>query len=374
MTAWSTFTNQVFEAYNEGAQGGSREQAAIQAVADFVKSRILREVDGDLQWSKSYQDRYLESKVRLAGYTMTSNFATVKTGVQARITVDASRAAIATVIDLWIQQGMDDLNGIGTIWGAALIEGVVDLQRYIDNYRIRHVTYFTPADVTGLGNASTASMPAGARPYRMVYELYYPALAEGVAYVANQYVLSNNKVYMVVTGGTIGVGQLGGGLTSVDPEATQTLDGLVFQYQQYPLKFSRDMTAVPWKEREALTNSAAVPTDLAVASYTPNDFLALRATDYMYALEPRGREFVAWPRLLTYWRIQVEWDGIKTVFSGADDEQFGVAEARAVAFYIRSIVSRFVGDDSAANRFLQLYAAERRKLWIQQEEKKTMVL
>lgn len=374
MTAWSTFKSQVISAYNEGAQSTNREAAAVQAVADFVKARILREVDGDLQQAKSYENSYLEAKVRLAGYTMTSNFATTKTGVQTRITVDASRTAISSVVDLWIQQGMDDLNGTKSIYDAALIEAVIDLQRYIDNYRNRHTTFYQREDFDEYGTASIAQMPCNARPYRFVYQTYYPLVAENVPYAERDYVTSGAHIYKIVIAGTVGTGQMGSGPTSIDPETPQMIGGVGFLYIEHPPCFHAYMTSFPWANREDLSCNHSAPSDAEIADYVGEDFLGLRSNLYAYSLEPRGRSFWVWPRVLDHWQVQVEWDGIKTEFDDADEEMFDVAEARAVAYYIRSTINRFVGNDAESNRFMQLYTMERRKLWIQQEEKKTTLL
>ena len=92
---YSAFKANVLARYNTGAQTASREDAAIQAVADYAKSQIVREVDADLPLRQSYLNSYREAKVRLAGYTITSNFATVLAAVKTRITVDGNRDGIA---------------------------------------------------------------------------------------------------------------------------------------------------------------------------------------------------------------------------------------------------------------------------------------
>jgi hypothetical protein len=101
----------------------------------------------------------------------------------------------------------------------------------------------------------------------------------------------------------------------------------------------------------------------------------LRASGYVYALEPRGRSFWVWPKVRNYWQVQVEWDGIKTSFADGDDEMFGPAEARASAFYIKSTLTRAI-TDSAQNAALlmQLYHLERKKLWAQADEKRRELL
>jgi hypothetical protein len=108
---------------------------------------------------------------------------------------------------------------------------------------------------------------------------------------------------------------------------------------------------------------------------TEDEILYFRRNQYLYAFEPRGRSFWVWPKVLKYWQVKLEWDGIKTSFADSDDEQFGIAEARAVAFYIRSIVHRSMDPASTpANTFMQLYLTERRKLWIEGEDKKNTYL
>jgi hypothetical protein len=369
-TPFTTYRDYVFAAYNEGAQTTNREDAAIQAVADFTKAAICREVDSDLPLAKSYLDSYRAAKLRLAGYEITSDFATVIAAVQTRITVDASRAAISDFVNAQVQQGIDDFNGTATLWEAALTESCIDLQRYVDYYRSRHTTYYNPSYFEDHGDASVAQMPDGARPYRFVYQTYYPDLAESVAYVAGDYVLS-----IVVTGGTLASGEIGSGLTSTDPDAVETLGSLEFTYQDAPQCFSRVMEPSPWKTRETLSCDTCGLSDSDVEDYTADQFLSLRASGYVYALEPRGRSFWVWPKVRNYWQVQVEWDGIKTSFADGDDEMFGPAEARASAFYIKSTLTRAI-TDSAQNAALlmQLYHLERKKLWAQADEKRRELL
>lgn len=374
--AWSDFRAAVIGAYQGGAQLTNREAAAYMAIADFVRSEVIRTVESDLPLAKSYKDSYLNRKLDLAGYTIVGDFATVRAGIADHLAVYEDMAAVADLVDNLCQRGIDDLNGAATTFDAALVEFAVDMQRTIDYYRSRHTTYYTPEDFGENGLASLAALPEGARPYRFVYQNYYPALVEEVAYAADDYVQSNGRVYVVVTGGTLSAGQLGSGLTSEDPDATETLGSLVFQYQENPACFAAGMEPYPWKTREMLScRGCGQLTDADVADYTPDQFIAMRSTAYLYALEPRGFAFWVTPKVRDYWQVQLEWDGLKTSFADEDTVLFGPLEARAAAYYIRSVLSRIITESpQAANTALAMYASERKRLWQLRDEQKRVLL
>jgi hypothetical protein len=353
-----------------------REQAAYMAIADFVRSEIVRTVESDLPLAKSFKDSYLNRKLDLAGYTIVGDFATVRAGIADHISVYEDMQAVSSLVDNLCQRGIDDLNGAATTFDAALLEFAVDLQRTIDYYRSRHTTYYTADDFGENGLVSLAALPEAARPYRFVYQNYYPALAEDIAYVADDYVQSNGRIYKVITGGTLSAGQLGSGLTSEDPDATETLGSLVFQFQENPVCFAAEMQPYPWKTREMLSCSGCGQlTDADVADYTPNQFISLRSSAYFYSLEPRGLAFWVSPKVRPYWQVQLEWDGLKTSFEDTDVVLYGPLEARAAAYYIRSTLSRIITESTqAANTALALFAAERKRLWQLRDEQRRVLL
>src|SRR5690606_5032495 len=135
-------------------------------------------------------------------YTLTSTFAAILARVRILLTVDSNRAGSQDYLSRPVELPIDDFNGTAALCNKAVLDGAIDIQHYVDCYRGTHTTAYTPSDVTTEGNASMATMPAGARPYRFVYQQYVPALAEGVALTAGQYVKSNDRTYLVVTGGT----------------------------------------------------------------------------------------------------------------------------------------------------------------------------
>jgi hypothetical protein len=374
-TTWSSFRSSVIASYNDGAQLTNREAAAYKAVSDYVRAELVRTVEGDLQLSKSFRDSYLDAKVQLAGYTITANFATVRAAVGVHISVYNSMAAVSALVDVLVQRGIDDFNGTVAIFDAALVEAAIDLARSIDYYKGRKTTYYTASNFSTQGSASIGQMPEGARPYRWVYQTYYPELADATTYAADDYVTSNDRVYIVITGGT--TTDIGDGLTSTDPDDTETLNGLVFQYQEDPRCFNQLMEPSPWKTREQLScdKCGCSVTDADAEDYTPDQFLAIRASQYLYSLEPRGQSFWVWPKVRDYWQVQLEWDGLQTSFQDSDLTLFGPMEARAAAYYIRSILLRTITESQQnANAAMTLYAMERKRLWQMRDEQRRQLL
>src|SRR6188474_3072254 len=109
MDTFAQFRTGVQSFYNVGAD---MLKLQYEAVSDYVKSKIEREVNQDLERSKSYLNSWMLLKIRLAGTIVSVPIATMRTQVLVRITIDSQRTAIAAVIDLWIQDAMDELDAM----------------------------------------------------------------------------------------------------------------------------------------------------------------------------------------------------------------------------------------------------------------------
>lgn len=157
------------------------EDAAIRAVADFVKSRIADQVDHDPQMYELYDTRWKTQRNRLLGYAMTSDVPTIRTAVNFLITVDADRQGITDFIDKLIAQAKADIGGLAT-WLDAYIaqakadlagsatridkyirDGVRTLQEHVEFYRFGHETNYEVGDLTAFGEASLGILPEGAQ-------------------------------------------------------------------------------------------------------------------------------------------------------------------------------------------------------------------
>lgn len=349
MSTFADFRLATQAAYETGAKTTNREASAQLAIADFVKARISRLIDSDLVLAKSHSNSYFEAKIRLAGYTIVGTFATTKAAVQTLLgSADANRSAISTLIDALIQQAMDDINGTVTLFDSLLLDGLIEIQRHVRCAQESHETYYTAGELAVSGDVSIGLLPTGAQPMGFGYMRYAPTLAEGVAYLADDTVLSNGRIYTVATGGTIGVGLLGAGLISTDDEATETIDGVVFAFANNC--DVREMTPTSWSNRSLLSE------------VTHNESYV---GQLLYGIDPTSTKFFVYPKIESTYQLRLEWAGVKTSFVGTDTVLFGKTEASAVAEYIRGMLYREVAqDDQSAKSSLGMFQALLRRLVI----------
>lgn len=310
MATYSSFVTAVKGRYYPGTPN---EAAAARCVANYVKAELLRQVDGDLEAAKSYRNSYAETKLAIAGYTVTSNAATMRTAINPLITVDATRAAVSTLIDKLIQEALDELSGLATLFNKTLLDAAIDIQRLIPLYCLRQETVYhsDTAGVTVEGSVSQL-VPPGARIRSVRIGLLYDALAEGVAYAVNDIVASNGRLYQCSGAGTLGVGELGSGLltTTGDDEA---IGSLSFYY--YGPVTLYPVTKVPWSERDSLREG--------------------RACSVGYTIDPQATEMWVYPVIDTDRQLIVEWDGLKQSFLDNDTVAFDPSAEKAAAAYLR---------------------------------------
>jgi hypothetical protein len=344
---WTQFREAAIAAYNPGAQGTAREAAAIEAVALFVKSKIVREVDSDLERAKSYLNSYIDAKLKLAGYTITSNFTTVKASVIIRLTNDGTRLPLSAASgynDLAIQEAIDDFNGTATMFDQLLITAAVEIQRHAPGYQSNQVSTYKKGDptVTIDGFVSKVTFSEQGIIRAIWYGTRYNALAGNTAYAADDLVQSNGRVYKCVTAGT-SANPIGAGLTSTDGE-DETTGTAVFQYYA-PLDYDQ-MRNVPWWDRFRLQQDEPCTTGLCT-------------------IKKGGSEFWVYPALDDDHDIKVEWDGLKTTFSGSDATTFDQPCAQYAAQFIRGMLQKDILDDPrAANASLATASAMLKRLWM----------
>jgi hypothetical protein len=339
---WAQFRAGVLTAYNNGA---AMDKLVYAAVAAYVKSLICREVDSDLPLAKSYMNDYLEYKRKLAGVAITANFATVKSAVQTRITVDANRTAIGSYIDAAIQEAMDDLNAMQAVWEKYLIEAAIGIQRHVEFFQQNNQDSYLMADVEDNGFCSKLITPPSTQLiHEVYYQKYAPALAEGVLYAATDRVVSNARIYEVVTGGTLTSGQLGGGLTSVDG-TDETLGSLVFRFVER--LWTIPAVALDWKDRDQLV-TRTVP-----------------GNGPYFVLSPFG-ELWTYPRLDSdEVSILVFWNGVKQTFADGDTVTLDERCFNCAAEFVRYMIYKNTSEnDREAGAAYVSYTNFLRGLWI----------
>jgi len=326
------------------------------AVANYVKYKIEREVNQDLERSKSYFNSWNEHKVGLAGTLVTVSFAVMKPEVLVRITVDSQRTAIAAVVDKWIQEAMDDLDAMKVIFDALLKAGCVDLQRKVMCYQIGNYSYYTNAQVTNVGMASFIDLSVLSNPELLSVEIgrFYPALA-AQAYLANDKVISNGRIYHCVVPGTVSV--VGGGLLSMDGK-DEVLGTATFKF----------LNTVGW-------------TPIGALNWLNNPELTERKVpghSHCYTVDPTGRKMYVYPALKptdTDLQVRVQYNGLKQDFLDADDVTFDFPTHEPLAHYIRGNIEQTLNADSRnASQHLALYARGVRMLWVDCTRRRSTVL
>ena len=344
---FTQFRDATLACFNPSAQGSAREEAAIEAVALLVKSQIVREVDSDLERAKSYLNSYREAKLRLAGYTITSNFATVKAGVVTRLTVDGARAPLSDSSgynDKNIQQAIDDFNGTATMFDQLLTTAAVEIQRHVPGYHPSQVSLYKKGDagVTIDGFVSRITFSNAGIVRRVWRGTLYDALVANTAYDVDDLVQSNGRVYKCVTAGT-SANPLGAGLVSTDGE-DETTGTAVFNYFS-PLDY-RLMDPVPWWDRFRLQQDEPCVVGL-------------------WTINRPGTEIWVYPATEDDTSIMVEWEGFKSSFAGSDSTSFDQPCAQYAAQFIRGMLQKDLLEDSrAASASLATASAMLKRLWL----------
>lgn len=347
---WAQFKAATQECYNPGAQSTDRENAAIAAVANRVKSLIAREVYSDLPLAKSYEDLYLKAKVALGGYVLTSNFATVSAAVATLLTVDGAMGGMSSYNAAQIQNAMDDFDGTATLFNQLLVTAAVEIQRHAPGYRDNQATPYHSGSsgVVVDGFVSRITLSFDGEIKQVLFGDRFEALAANTAYAVDDYVQSNGRVYKCVTAGT-SANPLGDGLVSTDSE-DETTGTAVFQYYA-PLDY-RPMKPVAWWDRYRLQQDEPCETGL----FTVND---------------AGTELWVYPAMDSDHDIIVGWSGIKHSFLDADTTTFNQPCAQYAAEFVRGMMEKNVlGDARAASISLSSASALLKRLWMDSSAKR----
>lgn len=346
---WANFREAVSANYHIGAQGVARERAALDAVADLVKGRIVRETQKNLELSKSYLNSYRKAKAELLGYILTSDFSTIKAQVRIRITVDANRIGISETggyNDSYIQSAMDDLNGGAIQFEELLLASAIELQRHVPCLQAGHRDSYllTSPDIYNEGMATRLTLPSGSEVLTLSLGDIGDPLLANTSYVLEDYVWSNGRIYQCSTTGVTGP-SLGDGLTSLDEGEQQPMGTAYFTFVRPVL--SGDLQRVSYKNQQSLIQGNQCPEGV---------FLIDAQAVYAW-VSPSLRDDQA---------LFVDWNGIKTSFSDSDATPFDRPSAQFAAEWIRGMAQKNISEDvRAAGVSFSVAQGYLKRLWIE---------
>ncbi len=323
------------------------DELFVAAVACYVKAAVSREVDKDLELHKSYMGSFQDFKLRLVGFTSSlAAGSTLDVEVKKLLTVDANRQGLSDFVTMQIALGAQEITTMDAIIEELMRQAAIDLQTHIVAYRCNNETIYTNSDVAAFGKSSRGKFPEGGRVLDAFYERQVPALAENVLYVVKDLVISNGHVYEVITGGTIGTGDLGSGLTDTTG-AVQYIDGVAFVYRAEENALKARMRQSAWKDRVHV--SAML------------DNCCSRGEPATIAVEEEAHSFYGWPGLIdTKYVYRLVWSGIKFDFVDGSQVPFDEPFQLAAADFVKAKLMRELGFPTTAVDRRELSYAQRR--------------
>lgn len=347
MATYGEWREVVLAVYNGGE--ATRSQV-LTAIKDGTKAIMARDTEGDLQLSRSYRDRFDEAKVQLAGAAIDDDDAIVIAAIRALMPVEADTDALSVALDNAITTARDDFNQATRKFDEYLLQAVKEIQSHVAFYQVRQLT---PIVLNGEGVIPEAfysrfTLPEGARVQQLWYGKYYPALEAGVPVEDGDFVVSNGRVYKVITGGTPTEYDVADGLTTTDG-TDEELSDMVFRY--YAPDRDVPVRKLDWTERKAMRGGDAA-----------------RGPCYTQAEE--SDELWLYPGLDADHRFDLEWVGIADEFEASDEVTFDRLAAEAAAHYVRS---QFAQNESAnlrgAGAAFALFQRALRKAVLHHEER-----
>lgn len=348
MLTFSQFRSLVIPYFNPG---GTTAQLAFDAIASYVKYKIEREVNQDLERSKSYYNTFLERKLMLAG-GVPPIFSVAQPEVLTRITVDAQRTAVTNFVNEYIQEGIDDMAGANGAFESQLRSACVDLQRKVMCYQSNNKSYYNISNTTSDGLTSVVDISATSIDVMSVSTGRYEAPLTAQAYAVDALVQSNGRIYKVSTAGTVSA--VGAGLTSVNG-VEEILGTAGFKYDDS--MHWTPVESINWLARDALLDGR-------------------EAGGPYYFIDPANQSLSLYPMLIDSTRqMRLEYNGIKFAFSDVDPVPYGVAEGEVVAHYIKGYLALGITQDQRmAQTELAAYTAGVRRLWVDCQRQQSTVL
>lgn len=199
---------------------------------------------------------------------------------------------------------------------------VLDLQRYIRQYREGFKTTYTSADLTLNGIAQQGTLPSGAKP-----KAFYIYLQD-------------------------------------EDEEPYNAACCKERLQYYPWLKRQDMIC---GRLDFLTRSACCGLPIGGCSVDPSnvDDQAWLAKAYVYTMGPMGREFLVYPQVTDSTRLLVIFDGfLYSDIDDADDVPFPEEASEAVAYYLLSKIAGTVDKSPAmAADYTAQYRQKRLELY-----------
>ena len=157
---WADFKTLVRSLLTDGQRC---DEVYTQAVAAFVKSRMEREFNNDLELAASYLQEYVLLRNRLLGYQSALDDAALTTSVNVLITVDADRQGTDAYRTAAIAEARLDLEGVSATVENLIRQGTIDVQSAVDIYKCGQETTLLSGDLTPEGKASKGTLPAMAQ-------------------------------------------------------------------------------------------------------------------------------------------------------------------------------------------------------------------
>ncbi len=348
MLTFAQFRNIVVSYFNPG---GTTAQLAFDAIASYVKYKIEREVNQDLERSKSYYNTYLERKLLLS-CGVPPVFAVAQPEVLIRITIDAQRTAITNFVNEYIQEAIDDMAGANNAFEAHLRSACVDLQRKVICYQSNNKSYYNISNVTSDGFASVVDISASFMDVLGVSTGRYEAPLTVQAYAVGDLVQSNGRIYKVSTAGVVAA--VGSGLTSTDGKE-ETLGTAGFKFDD-TMRWE-PAESLRWLARDQLLNHH-------------------ESGGPFYTIDPANQSLYLYPMFKDSTRqTRLEYNGMKFAFADVDPVVFGVAEGEVVANYIKGYLALSITQDQRmAQTELGLYTAGVRRLWVDCQTRQSTIL
>lgn len=340
---WTQFKAAVQDMYGVGAKSTNREEAAIAAVASYVKAKLLVEVYSDLTGAKHYMNLYVQQKADLAGYTITSSTAAVTAAVVTLLTVDGVMQGMSAYRASIITKAINDFNGMATTFDNLLLVAAIELQRKVKCFRSNQRNTYD-SDTSGVsseGFVSKITLPDQSTTKAVYYGTKYEALAALTAYAVDDFVESNGRVYQCNTAGSTPA-DISTGLITTD--GTDEILGTATFVFYGALDFN-PCSPVKWESRQAMYQDETCLT-------------------YIFTVNPQGTELWVFPAMDSDHRVIVEWDGIKKSFASGDATTFDFSCVEYAAHFIRgSILQTLVEATQAAAVEMGMAQAALRRLY-----------
>lgn len=332
MATYADWLEDVGIAYRGGEPSASE---ILLCIKDGVRGIMARDIESDLPLAKSYRDSFDRALVKLAGARSADDAATIKASIRALMPVDDDTDAMGGALDNAILACQEQLNGMADQYERFVQEAAIELQRHVPFYQVRQLATYTH-DTAGISNTafySAVALPEGARVANVWHGEYHPALAEGEELEDGDIVVSNGRLYIVVTGGTLAAYELGDGLTSTDGE-DEELGDLTFQYYEpardYPARF------LPWARRH----------EMVAGRLSAGPF---------WTMPPEADEVWFYPVLTEGYRFDLDYVAVAQDFQGTDTVTFDRVAAKGAAQYVRGIFAQDSGDLRGAQAALAIF-------------------